>query len=224
MDFLQLREREREPLRRLAVRNRDRVQELHVLMAQLGERGVLGEPRDEIDRLRGERAVTIAYMTDREHLRTLLRAERWLEERLAQMEDPATDLPGHFLRRAGSWSCRGGRPHRVVRWLADDLGDRRVSRRGRGNFVRSWFDGDDELRDVVRVWSTLPDGVTPFQRGLEIARRIYATRNDIARELAALRAIQTMSVLDVRNYRTLVFELGNYAADGEDRDVAEALP
>jgi len=39
-----------------------------------------------------------------------------------------------------------------------------------------------------------------------------------------LRAIQSLAVLDIRNYRTLVFRLGQYAADGECADLCGELP
>ena len=91
-------------------------------------------------------------------------------------------------------------------------------------YIRAWHDGDHDLRRTVEVWSELPEGLSPAARGEAIARRIYATRDDIGRELAALRAVQSLSVLDVRNYRKLVFDLGDYASEGEDPQLAEALP
>ena len=40
----------------------------------------------------------------------------------------------------------------------------------------------------------------------------------------ALRAVQSLSVLDVHNYRRIVFELGGFARDGEDPAEGERLP
>jgi hypothetical protein len=45
----------------------------------------------------------------------------------------------------------------------------------------------------------------------------------VQRDLFALRAIQSLAVLDIRNYRDLVFQLGEYAADG-DGHVVGSLP
>jgi hypothetical protein len=36
--------------------------------------------------------------------------------------------------------------------------------------------------------------------------------------------VQSLAVLDIRNYRELVFELGDYAADGVDSAAACGLP
>ena len=46
----------------------------------------------------------------------------------------------------------------------------------------------------------------------------------MSRELVALRAVQTLTVLDVRNYREAVFQLGGFADEGEDPEQATALP
>jgi hypothetical protein len=46
----------------------------------------------------------------------------------------------------------------------------------------------------------------------------------VRRDLMALRAIQSLAVLDIRNYRTIVFRLGEYAADGESSAVCGVLP
>ena len=46
----------------------------------------------------------------------------------------------------------------------------------------------------------------------------------MSRELAALRAVQSLSVLDVRNYRELVFHLGGFADEGENPEHATSLP
>ena len=48
--------------------------------------------------------------------------------------------------------------------------------------------------------------------------------HELRNELVSLRAIQSLAVLDVRNYRALVYELGDYAADGVDSREAYALP
>jgi hypothetical protein len=46
----------------------------------------------------------------------------------------------------------------------------------------------------------------------------------VRRDLMALRAVQSLAVLDIRNYRDLVFQLGDYASDGEDTKLGSALP
>ena len=109
------------------------------------------------------------------------------------MEDPETNLPGHHLRRALLWMCRGFRPHPVTRWLRKHLAGRRISRRGRRNFVRAWYDGETELRDVVTTWLPLPVGARLEDHAVARARHIFATRDDISRELAALRTVRLLT-------------------------------
>jgi hypothetical protein len=46
----------------------------------------------------------------------------------------------------------------------------------------------------------------------------------VRRDILALRAVQSLAVLDVRNYRDLVFRIGDYESDGEDPELGRALP
>ena len=75
-----------------------------------------------------------------------------------------------------------------------------------------------------RSGCALPAGTSPLQRGLELARAAFANHGEVSRDLTALRAVQSLSVLDVHNYRQLVFRLGGYADEGEDPGIAAALP
>jgi hypothetical protein len=221
MDFLGMRERERDELRRQLQQNRRRVEELHALVQRAGFALGVADP---VQRARGERAATIAYMTDRDAVRTLLRAEEWFERRLQAAEDRDTVLPAALVRRGFWFVLRGGRRHPVHRWLRSHHAGRRVSRRGRGNLIRAWHAGEPELRAVIEAWGELPPGVRPFDEGLRRLARAHAERDDIARELAALRAVQSLSVLDIGNHRALVFALGGYEADGEDPRQARRMP
>ncbi len=223
MDYFGMQDRDRDDVRVLAEQNRRRVREVH----QLAGRGLLELPssvRDPADVFRAERAMTIAYMTDREDVRTLMRAEEWFERRLQRAEDRSTSLPGAFLRRGLVRLVRLGRPHPVTHWLRLHHADRRIGRRGRGNLIRAWHAGDTELRRVLDIWATLPAGTRPREEGLRRLRRVVGERDDLSRELAALRAVQSLTVLDVGNYRSLVFALGGYAADGEDPSLARRMP
>ena len=77
---------------------------------------------------------------------------------------------------------------------------------------------------MVRAWSELAPGISPTARGTELAVQTFLDHGEVSRELAALRAVQSLSVLDIRNYRRLVFKLGGYAGDGEDPALGRALP
>ncbi|MHC5062641.1 MAG: hypothetical protein ACYTG5_01550 [Planctomycetota bacterium] len=222
MDFLMLRQRDRQELRELATENRSRVEELHGMIHRHPEIATADD--DASLRRRGERAVTIAYVIDRHNLRHLFRAERWFEATLPEMESFELSLPGCFMRRSFLAFCRGFTRHPVDRWLLAHQAERKISRRGRGNLKRAWHLDLYDVKATIRAWSQLDSGKRPSEEAVKRARQIYLTRDDISRELAALRTVQSLSVLDVRNYRRLVFELGAYAEDGEDPALAEALP
>lgn len=216
MDFLQLRERERVEIREIAATNRQRVERLHDLVRDVL---LFDEKHDEMQRRLGERAVTIAYMTDRNGMRSLLRAERWLERELPRLEARDFYLPGSAWRSLCCWVQRGFKRHPVRRLIVERLGERRISRRGRRNLRRAWLWDEGETRAIVAAWLELPVGESPLQRASQLARDFYRASGEVSRELIALRAVQTLSVLDVRNYRDLIFQLGGYAAEGEDPEL-----
>ena len=55
-------------------------------------------------------------------------------------------------------------------------------------------------------------------------RDVYRHGPAVRRDVLALRAVQSMAVLDVRNYRDLVLRIGEFEADGEDPELGRALP
>jgi hypothetical protein len=217
LDFLHLAERERAELRRLAARNRARVEELHAALAWLPD---LGAPAGEPQRAAGELAITIAWMTDRQAARTLLHAERWRTEVLPEFA--AGTVHGTWL--GDLWRSTVGlvRTHPVDRWL----GAHRLAStwRQRRNLRRAWASDHRQVRTVLAAWLALGTATAPASAAIERLRAACRDREAARRELAALRAVQSLSVLDVRNYRALVFRIGAYEDDGEDPAVAEALP
>ena len=58
----------------------------------------------------------------------------------------------------------------------------------------------------------------------ELVARFEVEADDTLRDLVVLRRVQSLTVLDVRNYRDIVFRLGRNAEDGEDPGLATALP
>ena len=46
----------------------------------------------------------------------------------------------------------------------------------------------------------------------------------VRRDGLALRAVQSLAVLDTRNYRDLVFRIGEFEFSGEDPQLGRALP
>lgn len=221
LDFLAMKERDREELRDRAAEQRRWVEACHF---QLRDLPPLADVAGGIERRFAERAVTIAYTTDRRSMRTLLRAEEWFERALLEYEAPGARVPLSHVGACARFLLRRGGPHPVARWLDGHLAHRKVSRRARRNFAAAYDASDRETRATVDAWLELAQGTSPGDRGIEIARDVYLNHGEVSRELAALRAVQSLSVLDVRNYRQLVFRLGRYDRDGEDAVVATALP
>jgi hypothetical protein len=219
MDFLGLPQHARAALRARSAAVCREVQRCHFRMRELPP---LGARSNEAERDLGETAVTIAWVTDRDGMRTLLTAEQWFAEERRAIEAGAVAPPS----RAAAclrWLWRGGGAHPVDAWLPR-IAPGPVSERVRRCFAAAYDRGDSEVRAAVRAFRELPEGTPPEQRALDIARAAFTHHGEVSRELAALRAVQSLSVLDVRNYARLVFHLGDYAGDGESPALAEALP
>jgi hypothetical protein len=223
MDFLQMRAREREGMRELAATNRRRVEELRRMVRGL-DFDVPAAVESEMERRFGERAVTIAYMTDREGMRSLFRAEQWLERELPMLESPQTRIAAAWLATFLAWCRRGFRSHPVNRLIRTHVGDRHVSWRGRRNLRRAYLHDLDGARTIVHTWLSLPPGAAPSDHARNLVRKFFRAHGEVSRELVALRAVQTLSVLDVRNYREAVFRLGGFEQEGEDPELASAVP
>jgi hypothetical protein len=80
------------------------------------------------------------------------------------------------------------------------------------------------VRTVLSAWAKLPAGASPADTAIACLRDVHRTARAVQRDLQTLRAVQAMAVLDVRNYRDLVFRLGGFAAEGEDHALASGLP
>lgn len=223
MDFLHMRERERETLRELADANRRHVEQLRQMVRRL-DFDVLATVGSEMERRLGERAVTIAYMTNREGMRSLFRAQEWLEQELPRIESRETHIPVSRLGLFFSWCARGFRAHPVDHFIRTRIPQRRGSRRGRRNLRRAYRVDLDGARSIVQAWLALPEDTLPSAHARQLALEFFRAHGEVSRELVALRAVQTLSVLDIRNYREAVFQLGGFEADGEDAAQATALP
>jgi hypothetical protein len=215
--FLHLREREAAELRDAADEVRRQVAELHAALAWLPS---LGAAVDDEGRAAGELAVTAAWIADKDDARTLLLAERWRAETLPTLL--AAGEVGSRWRAAGALVRGLFVPHPVDRWC---------ERHGRGlpdgaRRVLRWAYTRDRggARAVFDAWSRLPAGASPAAAAIDCLRAAYRDGAALERDVMTLRAVQTLAVLDVRNYRDLVFQLGDYAADGEDPRLSGDLP
>jgi hypothetical protein len=211
LQFLHVRERDAAQLRELAATARAQVTALHARQAvrplALGDHA-------------GEQAATMAWICDVDACRTLAGAERWLAE--AAVQFVRQGLGDGLLRRA-VFAMRG----LVVRHPVD-VWARRHPRGLAAVELRAlraaYADDVAGARAMVDAWRELPTGLAPDDACDATLRRTAAVGAAVRRDLLALRAIQSLAVLDIRNYRTIVFRLGEYEADGESFAVCGVLP
>jgi hypothetical protein len=216
LDFLRLHEREKAEFRAQAEHNRELVATLRAALSWLP---AIDRTNDPVARADGELAVTSAWLCDRDAVRTLLGAEAWRVGELPALLQRRVAIG--TLRRLLWWVADSCREHPVDRWLAR----MHVAAGSRGRrALRHAYVADARVRATIDAWNRLPDGTGPAQLAIERLRAIHAAGGDTRRELVALRAVQSLSVLDVRNYRDAVFALGGFADDGEDPGLATELP
>ncbi len=215
--FLHLHERQGVELRDRATEVRRAVAELHAAVAWLP---AFPEPADAAQRAAAELAVTSAWIVDKDDVRTLLVAERWRAEVLPELLAAG---------ERGSWLANGWRAVRSL--FVVSVVDRWLETHGRGLpagtsrvLHHAYARNVHEVRAVFAAWSRLPPETSAAATAIARLRSIYAHGSAIRRDLLALRAIQSMTVLDIRNYRDLVFRLGDYGADGEDPRLGTTLP
>ncbi len=149
------------------------------------------------------RALAVAYRGDYAGIKTHLSSTALLQEALASLVDRP---PGEasLLRR---W--RLARP--VRRWWAQyGRGDRAARKR----FARV-VAGDGTLRRALVAWAERgTDGAR--EEGLRRAADLLRHPRRISEQLLTLRTVQTLSLVDLLNYRTHVYRLGDYEGSGDD--------
>lgn len=219
--FLHLREREAVQMRDDAERVRTHVAALHATVGWLPPLHLerMGEPDDE-RRQAGELAVTCAWIADKDAVRTLLAAERWRIEVVPSLLELDERLS--WSKRAWLWTRGLFVRHPVDTWLerhGQELPDSARSS------LRSGYDRDyRKTRQVIDAWHRLPAGTSPAETAIATLQHVYRHGPAVRRDILALRAVQSLAVLDVRNYRDLVFRIGDYESDGEDPELGRALP
>lgn len=217
--FLHLRERESVQLRDDAELVRRRVAALHAALEQLPDFADDGAV-DPARRRAGELAVTCAWITDKGDARTLMSAARWQAEVLPTL----VELEGRRSLAARLWGGVRGvfRRHPVDVWLErHGQGRSQAERRA----LRFAYSTDHRgTRSVLDAWGRLPAEVLPRDAARAVLRDVYRHGPAVRRDVLALRAVQSLAVLDVRNYRDLVFRIGEFEQGGEDPELGRALP
>jgi hypothetical protein len=217
------------------------------LLQRIGER--LGQPID--DDAETLRALVVLVHADDAGLRAELFGAEVLEETVvAALEfglPTVSGLPPVRLRlRFNHWWRRMGGRERMLQAVrasgviavetASEVGtvsearrrahdralDRRI-RRATWKVLRADVDGVRScLVRIVEAGSTPPAELRAAgEQRLADALR-HPTR--VTEQLATLRTVQTLGLVDVRNYRRQVWSLGQYAEDGDQGDVLLDLP
>lgn len=219
--FLHLREREAAHMRDDAEKVRREVAALHATVGWLPPLHVVEQGDPDRDRRRaGELAVTCAWIANKDQVRTLMGAERWRIEVLPTLLELSERLPlgKRVLGAIASVFVK----HPVDVWLERHGKDlpkkaRTVLRVG---YSRNYRD----TRAVINAWHKLPADETPAGSAIATLQHVYRNGPAVRRDILALRTVQSLAVLDVRNYRDLVFRIGDYESDGEDPELGRALP
>lgn len=220
MTFLLMNERQREELNERQRDVRDLVAAWQPIAPRLSG---LATTEDDLERRLRERALTIAWVVDRDHVRTLFSARDWLVAQLPRLAAHDTRIAVSSVRRLLGW-LRNGLRNPIDAVLDVHFVDLAVAGRARRNLRRMFWAGDRTVRAIVAASAGVTGGGSWRELACERMRRIHVQQSDVTRDLCAVRAVQSLTVLDVRNYRELVFELGAYAADGEDPRLAYSLP
>ena len=170
------------------------------LLDQLGER--IGVSRETLD-VECVRALVALYRADVMQVRTHLSCVDILREMAVEARQqplrPRVIWPRPFLRR------------RFLRWwsVAGEGGSE-----AQGATWRALVHGHHQGRQALALHHKLgPAGA----REEGMVRLADALRHvgRVSEQLVSLRAIQTLALIDMRNYRTHVYRLGGYADDGD---------
>jgi hypothetical protein len=220
MRFLHLDERQR-----VELEARERAVRAHIEAWYRVDKNALQLPAsaDPLERRLRERALAVAWVTDRDRLRTLWTARAWLMEETARLAAPGARVPVSCWARACAWLLRRGE-HPVDRVLRTHFADVRVDRHARRNLRRAYVAREARVVAWSKAGAGLPAGTDWQAEARARMQRIYVNQHEVTRDLCAVRAVQSLTVLDVRNYRELVFTLGGYQSDGEDPAPAVSLP
>lgn len=165
--------------------------------------GTLGLPPDALGR-EHLRAAVFAYRADIAGVRSLLSASAILQETSAE-------APYRRLLEGNWWLHPRLRWAFSRWWKANGRGGRHIRKAA----WRAVLNDANGAGRALRVWARLSsqEAVAEGERRLTELLR-YPGR--LSGQLVTLRAVQTLALIDVLNYRTHVWRLGEYEADGDD--------
>ncbi|MEN8148289.1 MAG: hypothetical protein ABFS86_00615 [Planctomycetota bacterium] len=157
------------------------------------------------------RAAAIAFAIDYQDVSTLsrlrARSTELIEEVIAAKgRVPGTELLPRFLRNfLPRKSLKMAWAEFRLRYGWDRLEGREL--RWVWQAIRADHGG---LRRLVRIGASLEPGTSPEQAAREAMKRAALHPDTWSEQLVTLRIVQSLSVLDIRNYRRQVYLLGGY--------------
>jgi hypothetical protein len=194
---------------------RQQIEALHAALAGLPD---LATGPTSVDRARGRRTGRRLCVDRRPGRRAHAAVRGALAQRGARRTGGAAGaaVVGSEALAVAAW---GFVLHPVDRWLARTA--RRSDRAGGCGVAGGLAPRLGGTRELLTAWaaSCRPGPRRRRRRSPPCARR-SARGLAMRRDLMALRAVQSLAVLDIRNYRDLVFRLGDYGGEGESADAA----
>ncbi|GIW82608.1 MAG: hypothetical protein KatS3mg105_4415 [Gemmatales bacterium] len=173
------------------------------LLGRAAER--IGHATDSLSSAEHVRAAAVAYLADFNQVRRHLSAEDILLEvwEKATVDDPLPMRPWPSLWLW--WKFRHFcKVHR--------LKGRKTRKTAWRYVVHNFWDSADALKAWARHRQACCD------RGEEILADLLRHPARISEILVTLRTIQTLALIDILNYRQHIYQLGEYAADGDPPD------
>ncbi|MFV1958708.1 MAG: hypothetical protein ACC662_04775, partial [Planctomycetota bacterium] len=165
--------------------------------------GRLGATSGRIGR-EARRALAFVYRADILGVRSLLSASDVLRETaIRAAQEPLQ--PGRLLPPAHLWA-----PFR--RWWKAHGEGGRAERKAAWRAVLNDVNGARRALEILRRF----DEASARDEGERRVAELLRHPGRLSGQLVTLRAVQTLSLIDVLNYRTHVWRLGRYEEDGED--------
>jgi len=162
----------------------------------------LGVPASRLD-AEHDRAAAVAYLGDLGYVRRHLSAKEILAEVYGQVTREV-ELPRRW------WPLVRRRLRFRRYWKLHGDPDDREARRAAWRATAHNLDG---VADALRVWADHGDAARGI--GEELLADVLRHPERITEQLVTLRIVQTLSLIDVSNYREHVYRLGAYEASGD---------
>ena len=230
LDFINAIELERQEFKHKQLESQTLLKELRVILEREGLMGPQLEAhlRDYYPSLAGRarevlRALAMAYIIDFKHLRSFLEVSQKLKE---LFEDTLNGQKNRPLRLHEQLIKLSRRATLRLPVISDDREQdafkifwqlHGYEARPQADYKRCWERYLKELRDIRGALSLFSQGPLAWR---EVLSEVICYTSAWSEELVTLRMIQTLTMMDVQNYRSYIWHLGEYA---RDEDAADAI-